>query len=29
MIRAEKICLVANSLRGERQLVTEVLETSG
>jgi organic hydroperoxide reductase OsmC/OhrA len=29
MERAEKICLVANSLRGERQLVTEVLETSG
>ena len=26
--RAEKVCLVANSLRGERQLVAQVVETT-
>jgi organic hydroperoxide reductase OsmC/OhrA len=29
MERAEKICLVANSLRGERQLVAQVVEAAG
>ncbi|MGB8692115.1 MAG: OsmC family protein [Steroidobacteraceae bacterium] len=28
MARAEKICLVANSLRGERQLVAKVVEAA-
>ncbi len=28
MERAEKVCLVANSLRGERQLVAQVVETT-
>ncbi len=29
MERAEKLCLVANSLHGERHLVAEVIETMG